>query len=389
MSNVQLSTEQFMQEMQGLCARYSGADIPALTQPLKPSESGDFVATCLKADQPFMMHGDPGVGKSQVAMQQADLAFAHAYGCTVQSNFDVTDANGRVLRDHERPWFYDFRTALHDAVDLTGVPFVDSSSGSVTTRFAPPSLLTDLDPRGGLFFFDEINRGSDMTRNAALSLVLTRTVGKIAMPTTWTVGAAVNDKDTGISKMSAALTRRFTHFTMTTDLNDVCKYAIRRGWEPVVIAYLRMFPQLLNCFDAKEKISPNARAWEFVSKIVAANTANSRVQHALIAGNVGDAAAIQFSAFLRLYTNLPAIDAVLLNPKKAIVPTDAGSIYAIAAALSRRANAQNFSNIMIYLNRLPAEYNVFSVQCALVRDPSLQHTGEYTRWAVEHQDVTF
>jgi hypothetical protein len=382
-----MNNEAFLSDLGELVQRHRGSDIPALTQPLTPREAGEFIQTCIKADRSFMAHGKPGVGKSEIAMQQADIAFAAKYDCTID-DYTVRDAKGKILGVHQRPWFYDFRVAQRDGVDLTGVPYVEKGKGEASTRWATPDIIADLDPRGGLFFFDEINRGSDMTRNAAFSLVTTKNVGKTAMPPTWVCGAAVNDQDIGVSKMSAALTRRFAHFEMDTDLNDVCFYAIKRGWEPVVVAFLKMFPAMLNSFNPKERVSPNARAWEFISNIVAAGPASSRVQHALFAGSVGEAAAISFSAFLRMFNELPHMDAVMNTPKTAPLPTSPGAMYAISAALAKRMTDKNIGRCLTYLNRLEQkDYAVFAVTSAMGRNPDLAKTPESMKFHVEHQEL--
>jgi hypothetical protein len=354
----------------------------ALTTPLKPSEAAAAIRTCLLAGRAPMLHSDPGMGKSSMMLQAADELFAERYGCDLRQDYTVwtrakKGEKSRQLSASDRPWWRDFRTSLHDSVDLTGAPQVVNGF----TRFAVPEFLPT-DPRGGVFFLDEINRGAALTRNACFSLVLDRMLGSYHMPVAWVCASAVNDRDLGAAKMEAALTRRFTHLDITTDLNDVCAYAVRCNWEPVVVAYLRMFPMDLNDFDPKTRVGPNPRAWEFISQLVAQNLGNKRIEHALFAGNVGEDRAVKFSAFLRMFRSLPNIDGILLDPKKADVPTDVGALYAVSAALGRRAEASNFGRVMAYLERLPAEYSVFAVKDATSRDKSLQQTPEFTRWAV-------
>ena len=336
-----------------------------------------------------MLHGDSGIGKSAMTLQAADILFAETYGYKISSDYQVRDKAGNVLRENERPWFVDFRTALHDGVDLTGVPHViKNKGGKFITCFALPEMLAELDPRGGVWFFDEINRGPMSTINAAFSLSTTGTVGKASMPKTWLTAAAINDKDVGVSRLPAALNRRFRHLDATTDLEDSCTYAIRCNWEPVVIAYLRTFPMDLNYFDPKERVGPNPRAWEAVSQLVSQNLMNRRVQQSMFAGDLGESRAIKFGAFLDMYKKLPSIDAIMLSPKKADVPTEPGTLYAISAALARRANPDNFEKVMVYLERLPMEYNLFAVTDAVTRDKGLQSTNTFTKWAVAHQEVT-
>jgi len=353
-----------------------------LNDALKPSELGMALKTLFAAHRAPMIHGDPGIGKSDITRSVADQMYAESYGCSVDASGDLHDAAGNPTTD--RPWFRDVRAALLDAVDLRGLPVVN---GGGRAHWAQPEFLPR-DPRGGIFFLDEINRGTEMVRNGCFSLVLSGELGEYKMPATWIPAAAVNDNDIGAAKMSSALLARFIHLDAGTNLDDVCKFAVQRNWEPVTIAFLRFRPELLHQYDRKQRVSPNPRAWEFVSQITAQSPA-PKVEHALFSGAVGETAAVEYSAFLRLFRSLPNIDAILLDPKKAMVPTEANVLYAISAALARRASDKNFPRIVTYLERLPVEYNVYAIRDAVTRDASLQSTPEFTKWAVQHSDVTF
>ncbi len=353
-----------------------------LNDSLKPSELGSALRTLFAAKRAPMIHGDPGIGKSQITQQVADEMFATKYGYSIDAHGDLLDPDGKETTN--RPWFRDVRAALLDAVDLRGLPVVN---GGGRAHWAQPEFLPR-DERGGIFFLDEINRGTEMVRNGCFSLVLTGELGEYKMPANWIPASAVNDNDIGAAKMSSALLARFVHLDAGTDLNDVCKFAVQTDWEPVTIAFLRFRPELLHEYDRKQRVSPNPRAWQFVSQITA-QAPPPAIEHALFSGAVGSTAAVEYSAFLRLFRSLPSIDAVLLDPKKAAVPTEANVLYAISAALARRASDQNFARVVTYLERLPVEYNVYAVRDAVTRDSSLQSTPEFTKWGVQHSDVTF
>jgi MoxR-like ATPase len=353
-----------------------------LTQLLKPSELSTALKTCFAAERAPMIHGIPGIGKSLITRQVADQMYAAAYGTTVEPNGDLRDTAGNLT--DERPWFRDIRAALLDAVDLRGLPAVN---GDGRAHFAEPEFLPR-DSRGGIFFLDEINRGSTMVMNGCFSLVLDGRLGEYVLPANWICAAAVNDLDIGAAKMSSALLARFIHLDATTDLDDVCRFAIDRGWEPVTIAFLRFRPELLSVYDRAKRVTPNPRAWEFISQITAQQPAPN-VEHALFAGAIGDEAAIEYSAFLRQFRTLPSIDAIVLDPKRAAVSADAGVNYAVAVALSRRANEGNFARILTYLERMPVEYNVLAIKEAAHRTPELQSRKEFTAWTLKHSDVTF
>jgi hypothetical protein len=325
-------------------------------QVLKPSEIRAALQICIQAKQPVIIWGEPGVGKSANVQQTA-----RGLGLACQ----------------------DVRAVYYDAVDMRGLPHVSDNRA----HWAIPDFL----PRdgNGVLFLDELNRAPQLVQNACLQLVLDRKIGEYTLPEGWTIVVACNREQDGggVTRMNSALTNRFVHLHATVDTNDWCKWAAGAGIEPVVIAFQRFKPELLHKFDRNAKAFPSPRAWEFVSRIVAQNPASSAIMLALVAGAVGYAAAIEFMAFLKLYKTLPSIDAILLNPTGAPVPSETSTLYAVASALARRANAKNFSRVMQYLDRLPVEFCVMAVRDAVSRDGSLQATADFTKWAVKNADV--
>jgi len=71
----------------------------------------------------------------------------------------------------------------------------------------------------------------------------------------------------------------------------------------------------------------------------------------MFAGTVGTGAATEFSGFLRMFRELPNIDAVLLNPSGEPVPDSPAAQYAVASALAHRASDTNFDYIFVILRR--------------------------------------
>lgn len=354
--------------------------------PLKPRQIAEGITICVKAKRRFMLHGDPGIGKSQIVQQIADLLFAEVYGYKYDAVLDLvlTAIKGEwvpVPDGFKRPWFRDIRAALLDAVDLRGLPCEKEGK---TFWLTPEFLPSDL--RGGIFFMDEINRGTEMVMNGLFSLCDKGELGSYTLPATWLPCAAVNDKDIGARKMPSALLARFQHMYCTSEVDDVCRIGVARDWHPAVLAFLRFRPGLLHAYDPKAAVSPNPRAWEFVSDLTKQNMPAHMLLH-MIAGSVGEPAAIEYVAFLHLYKQLPSIDAIVNDPSNAEVPSEPSVLWAIAVAVARKATESNFGRIIRYLERMPVEYNVVSVVDALRRNPVLQATAEYTKWAIKHADV--
>ncbi|MGO8732297.1 MAG: hypothetical protein ACLQVM_05870 [Terriglobia bacterium] len=150
--------------------------------------------------------------------------------------------------------------------------------------------------------------------------------------------------------------------------------------------FFRFRPELLSSFDRDANAFPSPRSWELVSRILDSldSQANPAIEHEVIAGAVGTGAATEFSAFLRMFRELPNIDAILLNPTQEPVPEIATAQYAVASALAHCASDTNFDRVCLYLDRLPTEFCVLCVRDAILRQPAIRCTAGYTKWAVEN-----
>lgn len=326
---------------------------------MKPSQIAESVETLIKCRQPAFIWGPPGIGKSQIVAQ--------------------------VARKMDRQ-LIDLRAVLLDPVDLRGLPHVNGDSRA---HWCQPDFL----PRdgSGILFLDELPRAPQLVQNACLQLVLDRKVGEYTLPADWDIVSAGNrlSDGGGSFKLNSALSSRFIHLDAEADLEDFCRWAIANNIEPVVIAFVRFRTELLCKFDATTRNFPCPRSHEFVSNIIKANPSPA-IEHDLYRGAYGDGAAVEFSAFMRLYRGLPSIDAILLDPKKAPIPKDdPASLFAVACALGRRSTVDNFDRVTQYLNRLSDEYNVMAVKDAVARDAGIAGTPVFTKWAIKHSDVVF
>lgn len=314
--------------------------------------------SCVKVKQPAMVWGLTGGGKSSVVRQLASSL-------------------GYDLRD--------VRLVLLDSVDLRGIPTVDKDG---CTKWAIPDFL----PRKGkgILFFDEFPQAPPSVQAAALQITLDRKLGEYELPDGWTVIAAGNlmTEGAGGHRMITPLKNRFVHYGLKVDVNDWSKWALGAGIEQVVIAFVRFRPELLHKFDKNSNAFPTPRSWEFVSRLLAVRLP-SAVEFATIEGTVGHAAAIEFTAFMKTWRDLPNIDSILLNPETAKVPTEPSVIYATAAAIARLATVKNVGRFIKYLDRLATEYNVMAVKFMEQLHPELATAPDVTAWKIQHSDVLF
>ena len=149
-------------------------------------------------------------------------------------------------------------------------------------------------------------------------------------------------------------------------------------------------PTLLHQFDpqSKEKAFPCPRTWHFTSNIVhRRNGLDPAVERALFRGTIGEAAAVEFAAFLKVWRELPHPRAVIGDPENADIPENASALMALCGSLYRMASDVNFDAIVTYAARLRREVGEFLVGSCVRREPALQRSPGFIRWGRRQDPV--
>ncbi|MDE0103315.1 MAG: hypothetical protein OXN89_13130, partial [Bryobacterales bacterium] len=120
----------------------------------------------------------------------------------------------------------------------------------------------------------------------------------------------------------------------------------------------------------------------FASNIVKnRNGLDPEVERTLFRGTVGEAAAVEFTAFLKVCRELPHPRAVLDDPEKADIPDNASALMALCGSLYRMASDVNMDAIVTYATRLRREVGESLVSACVRREPTLQRSPAFIRWA--------
>ena len=324
---------------------------------LRPSELAATLALLVEARQPTLVWGPPGAAKSAIAQQVA------------------TDSGRQYV---------DVRALLLDPVDLRGIPWRDADG---RTRWAPPAFLPPTDDRGRwLINLEELPSAVPMVQAALYQLVLDRKVGEYELPEGASLIACGNrESDRGVvHRMPTPLASRFVHLEIRVDAQDWLAWAAANGIAPEVLFYIQMRPDMLHQFhpQSREKAFCCPRTWEMVSNIVNRRAGlDPTIERALFRGTVGEAAAVEFSAFLKVWRELPHPRAVIDDPENAVVPDNASALIALCGSLYRMADDINLGAIVTYATRLRREIGEFLVGSCIRRDPDLQRSPAFIRWA--------
>lgn len=238
----------------------------------------------------WMMHGRPGVGKTQVA---------------------------EALASHLGGPLYDVRLTQIDGADLRGLPYYDHEAG--TTRwYRPEDLPREEGP--AVLFLDEITAASPLLQPTVYGLLQERRVGLHKIPDATMIVAAGNSVEDGAVayEMGTALADRLIHMIVEADPETWLRdFAVPAGLHPTVTAFVKSRPDMLETLEASMEadhmIAATPRSWERVSHIMT-HVSDRNTRLVMVAGTVGTAVA---SEFLRVADDIEAtVDIVALVAAK-------------------------------------------------------------------------
>ena len=324
--------------------------------PIKPSQLKTLLAAAIKEKLPVLITGKPGVGKSDIVAEacqdaNADLQIAHP---AVE---DPTDSKGM-------PWVKDGKAEF--------IPFGD------LRKLIDAKRLTAC-------FLDDLGQASPAVQAARMQLVLSRRVNGHKVSDHVVFLAATNRRQdrAGVNGILEPLKSRFaTIVELEADAVDWRAWAASAGVAPEVIAFIAFRPELLSNFQPTSDMtnSPCPRTWVRVSQLLALNLP-ADLQIPTIQGAVGEAAAVEFVSFLRVWQAMVSPDVVLTSPDTAPIPDEPSAMYALMTALAYRVRKDSMGRYCKYLGRLNSgghsEFAALSLKAALARDSKLSNTPGY------------
>jgi hypothetical protein len=309
-----------------------------------------------------MLHGAPGMGKSDACLQVAE---------------ELGIPRDRVLVVHINN---------HDVVDFTGVPSVTDGM----TVFNPTKMFYDFrqGTGKGMIVLEELAQSANQLQTWAAGFVLERETPVFKLDDDVVIictGNRAEDR-AGAKPLLGHLSDRQYHLDVETSLDDYCGWAMPRGIDPLGIAFLRLRPELLNDYDPSRRSNPTQRSWTKLFKEVP-NDLPTNLYMAAATGKVGEAAAAEWVSARDMMHKMPSIDSIRLHPENAEIPSEPAVRFAISTALSMTATTESFARDMLYMSRTPKEFQMVYVTDALRLHPELQQTNDFIQWAIANKDI--
>ena len=322
---------------------------------MRSSQTITTMRAMIESKIPTFLWGAPGIGKSSIIKQ---IAQDMGIECV------------------------DLRLSLMDPTDLKGIPFYDKEQHQAL--WAPPSFL----PRTGrgILFLDELNSAAPAVQASAYQLILDRKVGEYTLPDGWAIVAAGNrEGDRGVVyRLPSPLANRFVHIEMEVSVEDWREWAIKRGMDSRIVAYIGFKNDALFTFDPtrNERSFATPRSWEAVHNVLQSTLPNALLLEAII-GAVGKNNAVDFLGCCKVMRLLPDIEAILRG-ENSEYPTDISALYALSSALVERILSDpdegKVNHLLQYTLKLQSEFAVMIVQDLQRQGIVMDHLSGYGEW---------
>lgn len=317
-----------------------------------------------------IMWGAPGIGKSAVVRQLVKV---------------LTETTGKVWN------VIDARLSQMDAVDLRGIPNPDKERG--ITSWLAPDWLPRVDAHGefGILLLDEIFQSMPSTQSAAMQLVLDRKLGSYTLPPGWQVIACSNrDQDkAAISRLqNSALDNRFTHHEIILDVPGWISWAALNNVHPAVVAFINFRPDQIHQYkdgniEKGVKAFATPRTWEEASNVLKLELREA-LQHSVLSGTIGAGAAGELAGFIKVIKTIPKVDIIFSDPRRAPIPEDPGTQYALATLLVSNTTTRNYKAGSEYVDRIGAEFQALYSKLAVGKLPELKNTDTFKAMREKH-----
>lgn len=247
--------------------------------------------------------------------------------------------------------FVDIRLSQLAPTDLRGLPSIDKTT-KVLEWIAPKFLPRDKNSKG-ILFLDEFNMATGSLQGIAQQLILDRCVGDYELPEGWViVGAGNRSSDrAAVNEMPSPVANRFIHFDATAELDEFKElvynhFGFSDETSAAIVGFLNFRPEMLHKNSQKRTDTPawpSPRTWHLAGNL---HDIGLDISHA-----VGNEAAVQFKAFLKLRNNLPDIDAILEGEKIPPMETTDASILSslVSSLLSHSKTGAHYTNALAWL----------------------------------------
>ena len=371
---------------------------------ITPSQLTGALTTVLSAGLVPMVWSAPGVGKSHIINNDLVHRFAEIVQAIAKSRgIEIEPGTAQV---------WERRTGDYDLLDFAGLPYVEDGIQRRATSDIWPGVLVTVKTKDGrvwgILFLDEFTQAGREKQTVQQRLFDEGRIGDYRLPghpkaaprcelgLVLIVLAGNRQSDRAQSQgMGTQTGSRLVHFTLEPSVEDWVGWANSNDVDPTVVAFVRQQPEYLFKMDAAQKTEhptgSTPRTLERLSDAVKQYPA-AEIETAVYAGIVGEEAATAYLALVHAARSIN-VEEALTDPDNADIPENVGHQFAAASLLIRRANVENFANVVRYVERIgdggfaSPEIAVFVVEAIKRRTPLVAESVTYRDFAMRWADI--
>ena len=329
--------------------------------PTSLAELPKRLARIMNAGRVPMIHGSPGVGKSDSVRQVAD-----------RNNLFVID----------------IRLSQMSPTSLNGFGRINPvTNKSEFIPFEDFPLVSDKIPKGydgWLIFLDEFTSAAQQVQAAAYKIVLDRMVGNIKIHPNCAIIAAGNlDTDGAIvNRMGTAMQSRMVHLQLQPEHLAWIDWANGAGIDYRILAYVNFKPQVLTSFkpDHGDLTFTCGRTLEFASDIIKDSEKLTIDDLALLCGSIGEGNGKEFYGFCDVFDSLPTIDEIIKDPETAKLESKPSFMFGVSSFVANHMTLTNIDKLMVYVKRFSPEFQTIAARQAYKNNNKLISSPTLIKW---------
>jgi len=279
-----------------------------------------------------------------------------------------------------------------ESFDVRGFPLpFTPENGEPTMGFTKAPWVPEEGQDFGLLFLDEFRQATHDVQKPAAELLLNGRVGDSELPKGWMVIAASNrEKDrSGVQRELAFITNRRMQIEIEAHLGSWVEWAEKKGIHWAAIAFAKHQPQIAFSNKVPDKPGPFATPRTLVQASYLIDELPMELMTEATSGLLGEGAAAQFIAFLRVAQEVPDYADIVRDPEGTKLPPKdrPDAQYATMQMVAHCMDGRTSPEAMTYLQRMPQEFQVAGLKGALRQHPQIANSKPFGEWMMKNKEL--
>jgi hypothetical protein len=334
-------------------------NVDSVTTQVSPSVLRSLGTKLVLNREPFLVKGQPGVGKTDCL------------------EWIAKDAKHDLILSHP---------VVSDPTDYKGLPALMKDGKHA--EFIP---IGDLHralkaKKPTVFYLDDLGQAPPLTQAACMQLLLARRINDHKIPDCVTFVAATNRKEdrAGVSSILEPVKSRFiTILELGVNLEDWLSWGMENDMPAALLGYVSYDPSVLTAFKATADVvnSPSPRTLAGAGRLMNMGLPHQELVPAL-AGAIGEGHAAGLFGFIKIGDSMPDPDMALEKPNKFVLPQGLAAqvLYLFCVSIAFRAEKANMRACITVLETMRLEYQAMAINLIVRNDESCRNTEAYIDW---------